>query len=189
MLYLCSPFVDVCRGLQWHRHTWHVHGCHCSRGHHDKGAHHVVVLVFQQVTVVHEAPCEAIEGSGNRDKLTRVHPHGVFPAHFVLIERSMLLKKDRCSRSSRFWIEAVLIVEVSAERLELDEVYMEGMGICRQVDDTPYFCRTIGDEPVDGILKLPGDGAILHCFPLLVCQRNQCSSGGGFSFLHLGELT
>src|SRR3989440_12736058 len=137
-----------------HGHTWHVHGCHSSRGHHDKGAHHVVVLVFQQVTMVHESACEAIEGGGDRDKLTRVDPHGVFPAHLVRIERPMPLKEDRCSRSSRFWIEAALIVEVCAERLELDEMHMEGMGVSRQVDDTPYFCRTIGDEPVDRILKL-----------------------------------
>src|SRR6266566_7422050 len=118
LLYLCSPFVGVCRGLSGsvrhrHGHTWHVHGCHSSRGHHDKGAHHVMVLVFQQVTMVHEAPCEAIEGGGDRDKLTGVDPHSVFPAHLVRIERPMSLKEDRRGRSSRLWIEAVLIVEVS----------------------------------------------------------------------------
>src|SRR6266516_5197098 len=135
------PVCGCLQGAVRHRHghTWHVHGCQSSRGHHDKGAHHVVVLMFQQVTVVHEAPREAIEGSGNRDKLTWVDPHSVFPAHLVRIERPMLLKEDRCGRSSRFWTEAVLIVEVSAERLELDEVHMEGMGVFRQVDDTPYF--------------------------------------------------
>src|SRR6266699_6389727 len=76
-------------------HTWHIHGCHSSRGHHDIGAHHVMVLVFQQVAMVHEAPCEAIESGGNRNKLTRVDPHCVFPAHLVRIERPMPLKEDR----------------------------------------------------------------------------------------------
>ena len=36
---------------------------------------------------------------------------------------------------------------------------------------------------------LLGDGAILHCFPLLVRNRNQCFSRGGFSFQHYFAAT
>src|SRR5216684_635591 len=141
------------------------------------------------MTMVHVAACEAIEGCSYRDHFTRVDTHRILPAQFVRIERPMPLKADGCRRCSRFWLEAILVVEVSAQRLELDEMHMEGMGVYRQVDDTPYLCRTIGDEPVDGILKLLGDGAILHCFLLLVCHRNQCFSRCGISFQHLGKLT
>ena len=52
----------------------------------------------------------------------------------------MLLKKDRCGRSPRFWTEAVHIVEVSAERLELDEMHMEGVGILRQSENRLPGC-------------------------------------------------
>ena len=83
----------VCRHC--HGHAWHVHGCQSSGRHHDKGAHHVVVLMFQQVTMIHEAACEANEGGSDRDKLTGVDAHGVFPAYLVRIERPMSLKEDR----------------------------------------------------------------------------------------------
>ena len=95
--------------------------------------------------MVHVAACEAIEGGRNRDHFPRVDTHRVFPAQLVRIERPMLLKADGCRRCSRFWMEAVLIIEVSAQRLELDEMHMEGMGVFRQVEDIPDLGRTIGD--------------------------------------------
>ena len=36
---------------------------------------------------------------------------------------------------SRFWMEAVLLVEVSVQCLELDKMHMEGMGVFRQVEE------------------------------------------------------
>ena len=89
--------------------------------------------------MVHVAACEAIEGCRDRDHLTRVDTHSIFPAQFVRIERPMRLKADGCRRSPRCRIEAVLVVKISAERLELDEMHMEGMGIFRQIEDTPYL--------------------------------------------------
>src|SRR5690349_1824403 len=116
--------------------------------------------MLQHMTMVHVAACEAIEGGRYRDHFTRVDTHRIFPAQFVLIERPMRLKADGGRRCPRFWMEAVLIIEVSAQCLELDEMYMEGMGVFRQVDDAPDLGRTISDEPVDGLLKLSGDGAL-----------------------------
>src|SRR5260370_40938727 len=114
-----------------HGHAGHVHGCQSSRRHHDKGAHHIVILVLQNMTMVHVAACEAIEGCRYRDHFTRVDTHCIFPAQFGRIERPMPLKVDGCRRCSRFWMEAVLLVEISAKRLELDEMHMERMGIFR----------------------------------------------------------
>src|SRR6266851_4230951 len=120
-----------------HGHAWHVHGCQSSRRHHDKGPHHVVILVLKNMTMVHVAACEAIEGCRYRDHFTRIDTHRIFPAQFVRIERPMCLKADGCRRSPSFWMEAVLVVQISAERLELDEMHMERMGIFRQIKYTP----------------------------------------------------
>src|SRR5713226_3286717 len=140
------------------------------------------------MTMVHVAACEAIEGCRYRDYFTRVDTHRIFPAQFVRIEPPMPLKADGCSRCSRFWMEAVLLVKVSAQRLELDEMHMEGMGIFRQIDGTPDLSRTICHEPVDGILKLPGDGAIAHDFSLFIRYRNERFSCCGIFVRHLGEF-
>src|SRR2546426_4695181 len=101
----------------------------------------------------------------------------------------MPLKADGCRRCSRCWMEAILIVEVSAQRLELDEMHMEGVGVFRQVEDIPNLCRTIGHEPVDGILKLLSDGAIAPCFSLLIRYRHERFSRYGISVRHFSKFT
>src|SRR6266581_2153925 len=45
-----------------HEHIRHVHGRKGCGGHDNKGAHHVMVLVLKNMTMVHIAACEAIEG-------------------------------------------------------------------------------------------------------------------------------
>src|SRR6266849_3759519 len=172
-----------------HGHPWHIHGCKSSRRHHDKGAHHVVILVLQNVTMVHVAACEAIEGGRYRDHFTGVDTQRVFPAQFVRIERPMPLKADGCRRCSRFWMEAVLVVEVSAQSLELDEMHMEGMGVLRQVEDIPNLCRTIFYEPVDGILKMAGDGVIALSFSLLIRYYYESFSCRGICLRHSSKFT
>src|SRR6266487_2844331 len=102
------------------------------------------------MTMVHVAACEAIDGC-------------------------MPLKADGCRCCSRFWMEALRVVEVSAQRLELHEMHVERMGVFRQVDDTPNLCRTVGHEPVDGILKVSCDGAIAPGFSLFIRYRMSSS--------------
>src|SRR5947209_8885917 len=140
------------------------------------------------MTMVHVAACEAIEGGGYRDHFTRVDTHRIFPAQFVRIERPMLLEADGSRRSSRFWMETIFIIEVSAQHLELDEMHMEGMGVFRQVENIPDLGRTIGDEPVDGILKLPGDGAIAPGFSLFIRYRHERFSCCGIFVRHLSQF-
>src|SRR6266487_6757152 len=140
------------------------------------------------MTMVHVAACEAIEGGRYRDHFSRVDTHRIFPAQFVRIERPMPLKSDGYSRCPRFWLEALRVVEVSAQRLELHEMHMEGMGVFRQVDDTPNLCRTVCHEPVDGILKVSCDGAIAHGFSLFIRNRNERFSCCGISVRHLSQF-
>src|SRR5713226_2092442 len=172
-----------------HGHPWHVHGCQSSRRHHDKGPHHVVILVLQNMTMIHVAACEAIEGCRYRDHFTRVDTQRIFPAQFVRIDRPMPLKADGFGRCSRFWMEAVLVVEVSAQSLELDEMHMEGMGVFRQVEDIPNLCRTIFYEPVDGILKMAGDGVIAPSFSLLIRYYYERFSRYGITVRHFSKFT
>src|SRR6266496_31307 len=140
------------------------------------------------MTMVHVAACEAIKGGRYRDHFSRVDTHRIFPAQFVRIERPMPLKADGYSRCPRCWMEAVLVVQISAQRLKLHEMHMEGMGVFRHIKYTPNLCRTIGHEPVDGILKLPGDGAVAHGFSLLICYRHERFSCCSTSVGHLSQF-
>src|SRR6266700_2940572 len=189
-----SPFpfaslwlLPICRHR--HEHIRHIHGRKGSSGHNNKGAHHVMVLVLQNMTMVHVAACEAIKGCRYRDHFSRVDPHRIFPAQFVRIESPMPLKADGCCRCSCFWMEAVLLVEVSAQHLELDEMHMERMGVFRQIEDTPNLCRTIFYEPVDSILKMAGDGVIAPSFSLLIRYYYERFSRYGITIRHFSKFT
>ena len=58
------------------------------------------------------------------------------------------------------------------------------MGIFREIEDMPDFGRPVGDEPVDHVLKVRGDGAILPGGSLLVGDRKPHFSPGGLAAAH-----
>src|SRR5438552_3972282 len=79
----CSPWC-------LHRHVAHRREYAC--GHYDKRPHHVVVLVLEQVTVVHVAAGVTVECEGDRDQLSGIDSHRVLPARFIRVERSVAHK-------------------------------------------------------------------------------------------------
>src|SRR5258708_5125191 len=62
-------------------HEWHELG-----GHGDEGAHHVAVLVFEDVAVVHVAAAVGGEADGDFDDLIGVDADGVLEAAFVVVD-------------------------------------------------------------------------------------------------------
>ena len=148
-----------------------------------------MVFVLKNMTMVHVAACEAIEGGRDRDQSTWIDTHRIFPAQFVRIECPMSLKADGCCRCSRFWMEAVRVVQVSAQRLVLHEMHMKRMGVFRQIQDTPDLCRPIGHEPVDSILKVTGDGAVAHSCSVFICYRHQRFFRSCICIRHLSKFT
>ena len=64
----------------------HVHERHELGGHDDEGSHHVVVLVLEDVAVVHVAAAEHLEADDDVDDLVRVDADGVLEAELVVVE-------------------------------------------------------------------------------------------------------
>src|SRR6201993_2041750 len=78
------------RGFRWPgARLWlpgSAHEGHELGGHDDDGAHHVAVLVFEDVAVVHVAGAGVLEADGELDDLVGVDADGVLEPSFVGVD-------------------------------------------------------------------------------------------------------
>src|SRR5260370_26133426 len=93
-----------------------VHGIdrHHFFGRHDEGAHHALVLVLEDVAVVHVAAGAAGEPGGDRHQFTAIrpaNPDGVLPAVVGGFERSGLGVGHRAAPAAHV-VAAALDVDV-----------------------------------------------------------------------------
>ena len=85
----------------------HVHERHELGGHDDEGAHHVVVFMLEDVTVVHVAAAEDLEADDDIDDFLRVDPNGLLEAALVVVEPvwdavvEVVADAHRCARAGR----------------------------------------------------------------------------------------
>jgi hypothetical protein len=79
--------------------------------------------------VVHVAACKAVECGGNGHQLPGVDPHRVLPAGLIGIELVPALESYWRCRPAEGGVEALRVVAVPRERLELDQVDVERVGV------------------------------------------------------------
>jgi len=123
---------------------------HDFGGHNREWSHHALVLMSDEVAVVHKLAGSTGEPSGDADDLPRIkwrngfsraNPYGIFSTPLVWVDNTMLLKRDRSVGATLARIEPGDIVHISVQHLEFDEVHVHRMS-----DGGPYK----GWQPVSG---------------------------------------
>lgn len=121
-------------------HEWHELG-----GHGDEGAHHVAVLVFEDVAVVHVAAAVGGEADGDFGDLVGVDADGVLEAAFVVVDcvaefvAGVAFERD-CGGDGELF-DAVfgdLVADgAPGEDLERVEVDVDRVGVVGETDQLP----------------------------------------------------
>ncbi len=75
---------------------------HDLLGHDDKRSHHALVLVFEDVAVVHVSPVRAGELSCDVDEFASTDPDRILPTLFVGVRWARMLQGERCPSVCRY---------------------------------------------------------------------------------------
>jgi hypothetical protein len=130
---------------------------HELRGHRDEGSHHVAVLVFEDVAVVHVAAAEGGEADGDLDDLVGIDADGVLEPAFVFVDRVVevvlggALERDGGSEIAvpDAIFRDLVPDRVSRENLERVEVEVDRVGVAvRLINCQTSYSPSIGKNVV-----------------------------------------
>ena len=145
----------------------HVHERHELGRHDDEGSHHVVVLVLEDVAVVHVAAAETLEADDDVDDLVRVDADGVLESELIVVEpmRDPVVGRpaDAHGRAGAGGCDpAVGLLDgrrVTVEDLERVEVEVDRMSVAGEVDEPPDLGLVQHREEGGGVLEAGRDRA------------------------------
>src|SRR5690349_7105238 len=159
------------RGFRWPgARLWlsgSAHEGHELGGHDDDGAHHVAILVFEDVAVVHVAAAVVPEADSELDDLVGVDADGVLKPSFVGVDDVVELVAGVAGQA--YGRGRVAVADpvagggdrdgAAAEDVEGLQVDVDRVGVFGEVDQLPYLPPAEHREERRRILEVDGRGA------------------------------
>src|SRR6266446_7194268 len=155
------------RPAAWRWLPGSAHEGHELRGHDDDGAHHVAVLVFEDVAVVHVAAAVGLEADGELDDLVGVDADGVLESSFVGVDDVAEFVAGVAGQAHGRGRVAVADPvagdgdrdRAPGEDVEGLQVDVDRVGVAGEVDQLPYLPPAEHREECRRVLEVDGRGA------------------------------